>query len=87
MSQAKVDRYKEEKRNREQTVRKEKVRRRLFAVIGTLVVIGLVAWLAWSVYYRATRPAEGEEAKVETTTVDFSAFEDFFKGLDLAFSD
>ena len=42
MSQAKVDRYKEEKANRKKTLKKEKAMRALYSVSGTLVCLVLV---------------------------------------------
>ncbi len=50
MSQAKVDRYKEEKANRKKTMKKEKAMRILYSVIGTLVCLVLVSWIAYSAY-------------------------------------
>ena len=44
MSQAKVDRYKEEKKNRKKTMAKEKRLHLLAVVCGWLVVIALAGW-------------------------------------------
>ena len=44
MSQAKVDRYKEAKKNRKEIVAKEKRQRALTKFVGAIVVVVLVAW-------------------------------------------
>lgn len=49
MSQAKVDRYKEEKKNRKKTMAKEKRLHLLAVVCGWLVVIALAGWAGVSV--------------------------------------
>ena len=50
MSQAKVDRYKEEKKNRKKTMAKEKRLHLLAVVCGWLVVIALAGWAGVSGY-------------------------------------
>ncbi len=49
MSQAKVDKHKEEKRNVKQTMKKEKRRSRLAAVIAIVVVVALILGVLFSV--------------------------------------
>ena len=53
MSQAKVDRYKEEKKNRKKTMAKEKRLHLLAVVCGWLVVIALAGWAGVSASMRA----------------------------------
>lgn len=48
MSQAKVDKYKLEKANRKETVKKEKRNRMIAKVCTSIVGIALVAWIAVS---------------------------------------
>ena len=55
MSQAKVDRYKEEKKNRKKTMAKEKRLHLLAVVCGWLVVIALAGWAGVSGYQEADR--------------------------------
>lgn len=60
MSQAKVDRYKEEKKNRKKTMAKEKRLHLLAVVCGWLVVIALAGWAGVSGYriYESKKPGE-----------------------------
>ena len=72
MSQAKVDRYKEEKRNRKKEVQKTKRQRRLAKIIVPVVAIAIVAWIAYSgvSFYQAQKP-------VTEFSVDLSAINDY----------
>ena len=56
MSQAKVDRYKEEKKNRKKIMAKEKRMRIAGYVAGCLVAAGIIGWAGYSGYsaYEAT---------------------------------
>ena len=49
MSQAKVDRYKEEKANRKKVMRKEKIANRLRKCAVAVVAAALVVWIGYSV--------------------------------------
>lgn len=80
MSQEKVDRYKEEKRNREKIMKKEK-RQWLAVKAGmSVVALALVAWIGASVYYAVTAP--NPNAELPTYTVDTSSLDDFIENLD-----
>ena len=70
MSQAKVDRYKEAKKNRKETIAKEKRQRAVSKLIGAVVAIALVAWIGVSGYnmYQANQPLE--TVYVDTTAID-----------------
>lgn len=48
MSQAKVDHYKEQKKNRKQLMAKEKRTRVLWAIIGIVVGVGLALFIILS---------------------------------------
>ncbi len=50
MSQAKVDKYKKNKANRQQLIKKEKLMHRLEMVLITLVCIAFVGWIGYSIY-------------------------------------
>ena len=50
MSQEKVDRYKKEKANRKQTMRKERMMSIVRKTVLAVVAVALVAWLAYSAY-------------------------------------
>ena len=60
MSQAKVDRYKEEKKNRKKIMAKEKRMRIAGYVAGCLVAAGIIGWAGYSGYsaYEASKPME-----------------------------
>ena len=57
MSQAKVDRYKEEKKNRKQTIKKEKRNRVLGRTLGVVIAAAIVCWIGFSgySYYQETK--------------------------------
>ncbi len=50
MSQAKVDRYKEEKANRKQTMKREKALRMVSTICTTIVCAVIVGWIGYSAY-------------------------------------
>lgn len=81
MSQAKVDRYKEEKRNREKLIRKEK--REWMAVKAGMaaVAVALVAWVGISVYDGINAPADPSEP-LPSYTVNTSALDTFLGELE-----
>ncbi len=70
MSQAKVDRYKEEKANRKKIMRREKIANKLRKCVVGLVAIALVFWIGYSAYnmYESSRPVK--EAKVNYQSID-----------------
>lgn len=77
MSQAKVDRYKEEKKNRKEIMAKEKRANKLRALAGGVIAVVLAAWIGVSGYnmYQAKRP-------LETVYVDTTALDDYMMNLD-----
>lgn len=77
MSQAKVDRYKEEKKNRKEIMAKEKRANALRAVAGGAVLVALLAWIGVSGYnwYQSSQP-------LETVYVDTTAIDDYMINLD-----
>ena len=76
MSLAKVDRYKEEKKNRKREVQKTKRQQRLVKVIVPIIVIVIAAWIIYSgvTFYQEQRP-------VSEVQVDLSAISDYMGGL------
>ena len=78
MSQAKVDQYKKDKRNRKQIMAKEK-REWFFtqAVIG----VAIVAWIGVSAYNVITAPKDTGTTETVEYTVDSSALSDYLKTL------
>ena len=63
MSQAKVDRYKEEKKNRKQTMKKEKRNRVLARTVGVVIAAAIVCWIGFSgySYYQEKKPTTKTE--------------------------
>lgn len=51
MSQAKVDKYKEEKANRKEIMAKEKRQRMIVKMIGSVIGLALVAWIGVSAVF------------------------------------
>ena len=80
MSQAKVDRYKEEKRNRAKIIKKEK--RQWMATKAGLsaVAILLVTWAGISIYNGFTA-TDASLTEKPTYTVDTAAIDDFMTSL------
>ena len=60
MSQEKVDKYKQEKANRKKTMAKEKLKKRLYILLGAVITAAFVAWIGWSVYTEKKAAAEQE---------------------------
>lgn len=76
MSQEKVNQYKESKKNRKKTVKKEK-QKVLFTKLGLgLVGLALVVWLGYSAVV-TVQNAEGPAVSVDT-----SAMTDYINGLE-----
>ena len=76
MSQEKVDKYKQEKANRKQNMKKEKVKQAFRRVVVGVLGIALVGWLgysAWDIY--ETKQNSGP------VTADITALNDYTAGL------
>lgn len=82
MSQAKVDRYKEEKRNREKIIKKQKREWMLTKLGMSLVGLALVVWAGVSVYNGFNTPDTASTTK-PTYTVNTSALDDFISDLSI----
>lgn len=76
MSQEKVDRYKKEKANRKQTMKKEKIKNILRKCVVGVVGILLIGWIGYSAYgtYEAKQPKPEAE-------IDYTAFDEFAQNL------
>lgn len=72
MSQAKVDRYKAEKANRKEIMKKEKMKKTLHRCVTAVVCAAIVGWFGYSVY----GTYESNKAK-ESVEIDYSAISDF----------
>lgn len=78
MSQAKVDKYKKEKANRQKIMKKEKFFHRLEMICIALVCTVVVGWIGYSVYAKASG-AQSETLK--TVEFDAGAVQDYVSGL------
>lgn len=78
MSQAKVDRYKEEKRNRKAIIAKEKRKHTLNMLAGGIVVVVIAGWIGVSGYnmYQASKP-------LETIYVDMTELDTYMNSLNM----
>ena len=75
MSQAKVDKYKQEKANRQQAIKKEKTMHKIKVAVGTVVAVVLAGWIGVSVFYKI------DNRKLETVYFDMSALNDYAQEL------
>ncbi|MCI5493495.1 MAG: hypothetical protein MR425_05145 [Lachnospiraceae bacterium] len=78
MSQEKVDRYKEQKKNRKKIMKKEKRMHFLSCALCVVIGVGVIGWIAGSGYraYEKNKP-------VSYTEVDMSALTDYYSDLDV----
>lgn len=76
MSQAKVDRYKEQKRNRKAIQAKKKRNAMLAKACGALIAVALVAWLGYSAV-----DSYQTKANSAPVTADISALDDYVSSL------
>lgn len=67
MSQAKVDRYKEEKKNRKQIMKKAKIKKTVNTVLLSTVCLAFVGWIGYSAVksYQANQPASYTEVNYD----------------------
>ena len=76
MSQEKVNRYKEEKANRKQLIKKQKRNRIISRIVGVVVCLAIVGWLGYSIYDTSTK-----NDAVSQTEVNLTAIQDYLSGL------
>ncbi len=76
MSQAKVDKYKEEKANRKQIIARERRKKILTTACGCVIAVAIVGWAGYSIYssYEKSKPTE-------TVYTDLTAVEDYLNAL------
>jgi len=77
MSQAKVERYKEAKKNRKETMAREKRRHTLNVAIASVICVALLGWIGYSGFqvYENNKP-------LETVYVDMTELNDYMSSLD-----
>ena len=69
MSQAKVDKYKDQKKNRDKIMKREKRERIIAEVIVCVVVVALIAWAGYS-FYQNHKPTVVNTYSVDSTVLD-----------------
>lgn len=76
MSQEKVDRYKQEKATRKQTMRKQKMMHVVRNTVMGIIAVVLIGWLGYSAYgiYEEKQPREMVE-------VDYTAVDSYLQSL------
>lgn len=70
MSQEKVDRYKKDKANRKQIIRKQRMMNVLRKCVLSVAALALVGWLGYSAYDTYTANQEREVASVDYTALN-----------------
>ena len=70
MSQQKVDKYKQDKANRSQIIKKQKRAVRIEFIAAAVVMIGLVGWFAHSYYDRVAETKPPVEYPIDSAVVD-----------------
>jgi len=82
MSQEKVDKYKEEKKNRKARLEREKRRKKIWKVLGPVLAVAIIAGIGAGIYYmprltnKATQESAGEidmDALMEQINASLSA--------------
>ncbi len=70
MSQEKVDRYKKEKANRKQILRRQKIMNYVRTGIVCVVAVVLVGWIGFSAYNTYEDNREAESVAIDYTALD-----------------
>ncbi len=84
MSQAKVDRYKEEKRNRAKIMARQKREWMITKICGAVLGVAIVGWAGYSVYETVTGPDASTEntfTETEGYTVNTDALSTYLDSL------
>lgn len=76
MSQEKVNKYKQEKANRKQILKKQKRNRIIARIAGAIVCLAIVGWIGYSVY-----DSTAKKAAASQTDVDLSSLQDYLSGI------
>jgi len=87
MSQEKVEKYKEYKKNRAKILKREKLLRRLEYSGIALVCAVFIGWFCWSIYNSTTSSkSDTTSATVTATAINFTDFDTYYSGLTNAYS-
>lgn len=85
MSQEKVDKYKKEKANRQQIMKREKRRTRLGVTAAVIVTVGLIGWFGTAVYQNVKTTAAANTS-AETVVIDTTDTETYVSNLNAEMS-
>ena len=80
MSQEKVDRYKQEKANRQQIIKKQKRDRMLGILLALVIVIGLLVWFGVAVF-RNVSASRAASAPAQMTELDLTEVDSYLQEL------
>lgn len=77
MSQEKVDRYKQQKKDRKKIMKKEKRIHILGCAAAAVICLGIVGWAGWSGYtvYENNKPVSYTEVNMDAITDYYSSLE------------
>lgn len=78
MSQEKVEKYKQDKANRQKIMRREKIIRRIEYGGSAVVLLALIAWFSFAVYKNVEA---GNAGGGTTTEIDATAVQDYLTDL------
>jgi hypothetical protein len=76
MSQEKVNKYKQEKANRKQILKKQKRNRMITKVVGSIVCLAIVGWIGYSAYDSTAKKIASSQ-----TEVDLSSLQNYLSGI------
>lgn len=83
MSQAKVDRYKEYKKNKAKILKREKMIRRLEYLAMAAIAAVFVLWFCFSVFHKVE--TAGESETVAAKEINLDEYIDYVGGLQTSF--
>ena len=70
MSQAKVDRYKQEKANRKEIMKKEKTASIIRKAVAAVVAVAVIGWAGYSAVNAYTSYQPNESVEIDYTAID-----------------
>lgn len=71
MSQAKVDRYKKEKKNRAKEIRKKKIKKVIWVFVGAILVGGAIGYPLGKKLYKVSAEKRKAEATINSELYDY----------------
>jgi len=70
MSQAKVDKYKQEKANRKETMKKEKTASVIRRTVAAVVAVAIIGWAGYSAVNAYNSYQPNESVEIDYTAID-----------------